>query len=53
MDRDPLLRVFHIEVMKRLDRYLPGRDAESVATLMVPGVGRLTRTSWPMCSVDR
>ena len=35
MARDPLLRSFHIEVMKLPDRYLLGRDAESAVTLMV------------------
>ena len=33
-DRDPLLRLFHIGLMKWWERYLLGRNAESAATLM-------------------
>ena len=32
--RDPLLRLFLIDFMKWLDRYLVGRDAKSAVTLM-------------------
>ena len=55
MDRNPLLRVSHIEVMRWSDRYLLGGDAEFAATLGVKGgimMLCLSCASWPVCSVD-